>query len=297
MTGLSELALIFGLSSAPAPARALIGQEATHGARTLTLSAPGPAMVRVPEGRFVLGSSPEEVLRAAASCALEPLGHRCSEQTFANELGRRLAHLPSFWIDRTEVTVREYARCVAHGRCTSPTFAAGALRFAEPDNPVTFVGFADAENYCRFRGLRLPSELMFERAARGNSGRIYPWGDLYNPRIANHGRFALVREDASDGYAELAPAGAYAAGRTPDGILDLAGNVAEWTSDPYRERYDDPMPSHSATSRRVVRGGSFMTGAAWLRGAARQGFSPETRRPDLGFRCALGRTDRERPPP
>jgi formylglycine-generating enzyme len=297
MASWTELALVFELLSAPPKARVMLQHEAADGARVLELGAPGPGQIRIPEGRFVMGSSPDDVERATARCASEPLGHRCSEQTFANELGRRLAYLPSFWIDRTEVTVRDYARCVAQGRCMAPAFAAGARRFEQPDNPVTFVAFADAEDYCRFRGLRLPSELMFERAARGASGRTYPWGDLYNPRVANHGRFALVREDPSDGYAELAPTAAYAAGRTPDGILDLAGNVAEWTSDPYRERYDDPVPPSGASTRRVVRGGGFMSGAAWLRGAARQGFPPDTRRPDLGFRCARSVMDPEPPAP
>jgi formylglycine-generating enzyme required for sulfatase activity len=241
-------------------------------------------MIRVPAGSAVLGSSPEEILRAAASCASEPLGHRCSERTFANELGRRSTFQPAFWLDRVEVTVRAYERCVVAGQCLAPVW--GAARFDMPDYPVTFVTHHDAEAYCKFRGARLPSEAEFERAARGSAGRTYPWGEIYNTRVANHGRFALVANDASDGYAELAPVGSFPAGRTPDGILDLAGNVAEWTADAYRERYADPVPLANEASRRVVRGGSWRRGAAWLRGAAREGVAPDTRRPDIGFRCA-----------
>lgn len=245
-------------------------------------------MVPIRAGQFVFGSTPEEVLDAAASCAAELLGHRCNEKTFSNELGRRTVSHGSFQIDRTEVTVREYERCVVTGQCLRPAYAAGGLRFSRPEYPVTFVSFQDAENYCRFRSARLPSEMEFERAARGRSGRIFPWGQLFNTRVANHGRYALTPNDASDGFAELAPVGSFPAGRTADGILDLAGNVAEWVSDVYRERQSDPLPSSGDRSRRVVRGGSFARGAAWLRGAAREGFPPETRRPEIGFRCAKG---------
>lgn len=265
--------------------------------RVTWLVGAGPLMVRIPAGSFVRGSTHEEVTAAAASCAAEPLGHRCTAQTFWNELGRRRVSLGTFWMDRTEVTVREYERCVVAGRCAMPGWAAGGERFRKPNFPVTFVSYFDAEEYCRYRGARLPSELMFERASRGRDGRPYPWGRLYNARAANHGRLAILPSDDSDGAAELAEVGSYPAGRTPDGLLDLAGNVAEWTSDPYRERYDEPVPASSTTARRAVRGGSFASAAAWMRGAARQGFAPDTRRPDLGFRCAQDIVSAEGSPP
>jgi formylglycine-generating enzyme required for sulfatase activity len=255
-------------------------------ARVLTLRSDGPLMVRIAAGAVVIGSTPEEVLAAAAQCTREPLSHRCSEQTFANELGRRTIRLPSFWIDRTEVRVADYARCVAAGACAPAGYAAGAQRFEQPDYPVTFVRHVDARNYCIFRGARLPSEAEYERAARGAQGRAYPWGDLYNAHVCNHGRLALMPNEENDGFAELAPVGSYPDGSTPDGLLDLSGNVAEWQADAYRERYQDPPPDDTEGARRVVRGGSFVSGAAWLRGAARDSAPPDTQRPDLGFRCA-----------
>lgn len=254
--------------------------------RILVLTAPGPLMVRVAEGPFVFGSSTDEILTAAAACAAEPLGHRCTEQTFANELGRRRVHLPSFWIDRTEVTVREYARCVDAGRCSAPGFAAGGERFSRPDYPVTFVSWYDAVAYCAFRGARLPTELEFERAARGSLGRTYPWGNFYNAGVANHGRYARLPNDTIDGHAELAPVASYPAGRTPDGLLDLAGNAAEWVADAYRSRYAVAAKAVASSERRSVRGGSWASAAPWLRGATRDSAAPDTRRPDLGFRCA-----------
>jgi len=252
----------------------------------LTLAAPGSEMLRIPRGPVVLGSTADEVLAAAASCSGEPLAHRCSEQTFANELGRHDRMLSEFFIDRTEVSVADYYRCVSLGRCAEPPYTEGSERLRRADLPVVLVTWEEARAYCRFRSARLPSEAEFERAARGNDGQIFAWGNLYHARAANHGRLAVMPNDESDGYAELAPVWAFAAGKSRQGALNLAGNAAEWQDDLYRERYGDPQPDPSQTARRVVRGGSFLSAAAWLRGAARGGLPPSARRTDLGFRCA-----------
>ncbi len=243
-------------------------------------------MVRIPSGRFVLGSSPDEVLAAAAACTNEPLLHHCTEQSFANELGQTVKALDSYLIDRQEVSVTDYLRCVALGRCAAPPYEAGAERLKRPDLPVVLVRWQDADDYCRFRRARLPTEAEFERAARGALGRAYPWGRWFHAAAANHGRLGVLLQDPSDGFAELAPVDAFAAGRTPDGVLNLAGNAAEWQADAYRERYSDPPPDGTQPPRRVVRGGSYLSARAWLRGAAREGVPPDTRRVDLGFRCA-----------
>lgn len=289
--------MVLGLGSPAthASSRAAPGNEARDaGARVVWLRAPEPLMVRIPAGEFIMGSTPDEALAAVASCAREPLGHRCNEQTFANELPRRRMTLPAFWMDRTEVTVLEYGRCVARGSCSRPAFAAGGRRFERDELPVTLVTWDDAAAFCRFRGARLPNEAEWERAARGRGGRAYPWGNLYNSHVQNHGRLGLVPEDASDGFGELAPAGAFQAGRTPEGLLDLGGNAAEWVADAYREHYLDTRSSRGST-RRSIRGGSFASGAAWIRGAARDSAPADARRPQIGFRCA--KTDESANPP
>ena len=120
-------------------------------------------------------------------------------------------------------------------------------------------------------------------------------GGHYNSRLANHGRLGTDRVDPSDGFEELAPVGSFVSGRTPDGFLDLAGNVAEWTASVYSERHGLP-PEPGRTGERVIKGGHFARAAAWLRGAARDALDSSTRSPFVGFRCARSAEAPDRAP-
>lgn len=273
------------------------------GARALTgglaqLRARGSRMIRVPASAFFMGSTTPEIEEAAALCQREPLAERCGEQTFADELSLHHVRLSGYFLDRMEVTVAEYDACVRLGRCAAASYERGAARFKRPEFPVTRVSWDDARAFCAFRGARLPTEAEFERAARGLTGRRYPWGNVPNGHLANHGRLGLDESDPSDGFAELAPSGSFPDGRTPDGFLDLAGNAAEWVQDRYAEQYpetDARDPSGpdavSASGLRVVRGGSFTSALPRIRGAARAAQPPNTREPWLGFRCARSRLE------
>ncbi|HEY4158534.1 MAG TPA: SUMF1/EgtB/PvdO family nonheme iron enzyme [Polyangiaceae bacterium] len=262
------------------------------GAELHVLHARGSTMIRIAASDFWMGSTSADILDAAALCAREPLPTYCDPQVFADEQERHRVHLSAFLLDRREVSVEDYASCVRVGRCEPVPFSAGS-RFARPDYPATFVTWYDASAYCAFRGARLPSEAEFERAARGVTGRRFPWGDDPSMHRANHGRLGIDVTDADDGYAELAPVGSFPAGRTPEGFLDLAGNAAEWVLDRYAAEYPavavgdprGPDPSQ-ARDERVYRGGSYRDALAWLRGAAREPMPPGERRPWLGFRCA-----------
>jgi sulfatase modifying factor 1 len=259
----------------------------------LELRAPASGMLRVAAGSFAMGSSGNDVLGALLDCQREPRATECNPSTFGNEGPPRTVQLSAYWLDRTEVTVAEYARCVAVGKCGAIPFAAGARRFEKPAFPVSLVTWDEARDFCAFRGARLPTEAEFERAARGPSGRRYPWGNAYGAHVSNHGTFSFAPSDARDGFAELAEVGSFPDGRTPEGFLDLAGNVSEWVSDRYAPTYAEtdlidptgPSPSGGSPDR-VVRGGSYESAAPWLRGAARVAFDPSTRRPTIGFRCA-----------
>lgn len=258
----------------------------------LRLVSPLSRMVRIPGGAMLMGSEESDVLSALADCAREPYGHRCTPTTFGNELPQHVVRLSSYWLDRFEVTVADYERCVQVARCQPRPKSEATRRFDAPNFPVTRVTWSDAQAYCAFRGSRLPTEAEFERAARGARGRRYPWGELFNAQASNHGRFGWDMTDSRDGFAELAPVGSFAAGVTPEGVYDLAGNVAEWVQDRYATSYEagpvrNPTgPGVGASNLRVVRGGSYGHAPFRSRGAARAFAEPTERRTTLGFRCA-----------
>jgi sulfatase modifying factor 1 len=288
---------------APASPPATPQEQALTGG-LVRLRAPSSTMIRVAASRFSMGSTEAEVMSALAECHAgrtdsqgRPRTARawptCREERFRIELRQHPVTLSSYWLDRTEVTVAAYEQCVRLRRCEPIPYAQGAMRFAHGNFPVSLVSHARASTYCRFRRARLPTEAEFERAARGVVGRRYPWGNLFNHRACNHGRLGWTTTDALDGFAELAPVGSFPSGRTPDGFLDLAGNVAEWVSDTFAIAYAEQARTNptgpavsSTTGMKVTRGGSYTSPAPLLRGAARNAAEPSTTRPTLGFRCA-----------
>ncbi len=287
--------------------------------KTNVLRAPASEMVHFAAGDFFMGSTEEHLFPAIPLCARESVGEVCDlpipgfagqeALTLANvltlERGFRRLTLSGYWLDRLEVTVAEYDACVERGECARVPFEDGAARFRRPSMPVTMVTLDDAARYCRARGKRLPTEAEWERAARGRSGRVYPWGSVYNRHLANHGTFlidaarlgpglpiakvAQPSPDGRDGALELAEVGSYPDGATPEGVLDLAGNVAEWVEDvfaPYDPK-DTSDPRHPGPGvLRVVRGGSFLHPAPFLRGSARLVAESADREVWIGFRCA-----------
>lgn len=255
--------------------------------------------VRIPGGRFVMGSTPSEMVRAMKLCERETYGARCQipEDWVSHYIrAEGYAHevtLADFDLDRTEVPVRRYARCVAAGACSPAGYPSGDPRFDNPDFPVTHVRWEDAAAYCSWIGGRLPTEAEWESAARGHAGRTFPWGDLYNTHLANHGSFADDPTDASDGFVGLAPIASFPDGATATGLLDMAGNAAEWVADWFDLVEEDygygrgavVNPKGPSFGRgRVVRGGSYLRPAHSLRTAARHAAALPSR--EIGFRCA-----------
>lgn len=206
-----------------------------------TLSIDGMPQVYIPAGTFHMGGFD---VRAAP------------EEFPAHDVT-----LDAYWMDQLEVTNAMYQLCVNAGACTLPQNLGTARKsdyFNNPDfkdYPVVYVTWGQAKTYCEWADRRLPTEAEWEHAGRGDDMRTFPWGeDKPDERFAN---FNMLVTDTSR-------VGSYPMGASPFGVLDMAGNVAEWTNDIYRPNYysisplvNPQGPAEGATFFRVVRGGSL----------------------------------------
>lgn len=286
--------------SGPVPRPASLALVLVLGAFGARAAPPGEAvsgrMIAIPGARLPMGSPPGDA------------------DADADERPRHPVAVAPFHLDATEVTVAAYAACVRTGTCSAADQGVSwdglteearraygaACNFGRPDragHPINCVTWAQARAFCAWAGKRLPSEAEWELAARG-AGRRYPWGEEPpTPRRVNgcHAECAaayglppgeLLAAGPGDGFATTAPVGSFPAGASPDGVLDLGGNVWEWTESRYC-----PYPAEGDAScddpRRVLRGGAFnVTRPPLLRGAYRFRALPQHRFELVGFRCA-----------
>jgi len=191
--------------------------------------------------------------------------------------------LSPFWIGKFPVTNEQFERFLAaNPACSEPAFW-DQSDFNLPQHPVVGVSWEEAEGYCRWAGLELPTEAQWEAAARGSDQRLYPWGG--EPPTPLHANFAGTN-------AGTTPVTAYPGGRGPYGTFDQAGNVWEWCADPWvsnayeliEEAQWDPI-AHGDTAVRVLRGGSWMNPAQDLHAAYRDRRTTKLRFKNQGFRC------------
>lgn len=200
---------------------------------------------------------------------------------------RRTVHVEPFYIDETEVTVGQFADFVAAtGWEALPDgweqLNVGAAR----QLPVIGVDWFGAQAYCDWTGRRLPTEAEWEKAARGEDERRFPWGDR-SPTL-DEANFQNMSPTAYDGG--LAPVGTHRAGDSPYGVADMAGNAAEWVADWFSESFasgDVYNPrGPEAGEAKVIRGGGRFDPGERIAATRRYRASPDTRGEDIGFRCA-----------
>ncbi len=195
-------------------------------------------------------------------------------------------------IDQTEVTVRDWKACEAAGACPAVVVESektppqcNAPLVDRLDHPMNCVTWEDAKAFCGWAGGRLPSEEEWEyAAAAGAEGRVnpFPWGAAPNAQNANGA-------GDGDGYVFTAPVGKFPRGASDFNVLDMAGNVEEWTASPFAQVLSMPGVSSPDDADRVTRGGSYESDARALRASSRSRAYPSLRAPTLGFRCVRAR--------
>jgi formylglycine-generating enzyme required for sulfatase activity len=191
-------------------------------------------------------------------------------------------------MDRDEVTNADYRRCVEEAACTIPEQTEAYDDPNRAANPVLWVDWFQARQYARWAGKRLPTEVEWEYAARAGGAARFPWGERWDPALANG-----LGNDGPDHWAAEAPVGRFPPNAW--GVSDLVGNASEWVEDVYHPGYNgaprDGRPWEQETGeiaerKRVVRGGSYADPPSKQRVSDRTARNPHEAFRDTGFRCA-----------
>jgi formylglycine-generating enzyme required for sulfatase activity len=252
-------------------------------------------MIVIPAGQYVAGSTPEERAAAYEDYQLTA-GHDTAKENhwFDREEDRHTSNLPAFKIDLMPVTQAQYAEFVAAGKAPAPSiteaawqaqgfsqdYATQVTRFlwkdgrppvGREDHPVVLVTWDEANRYCKWRGeqrgepRRLPTAAEFEKAARGDGGIAYPWGNTYDAAKLN---------SAVKGPNDTVSVGSFTEGASQYGVLGMAGNVFQWTSTPFSD------------GQMTVKGSAWEDFGGLGRGAGGHGRTKTVRHVIVGFRCA-----------
>ena len=234
-------------------------------------------MADIPGGTFLMGWKPQK-------------GSPYGDAWFENQHPQHEVTVSDYKMDKREITVTEFALFLsyvggpAHFHRDQPVEQVdrGYLAVVGTERqPIRQVSWQAAADYCAWAGKRLPTEAEWERAAAGTEQRLYPWG-----------KAAPDCKHAVSLHCQSAPAdvGSHPDGATPEGVLDMGGNVAEWTADSYdaytSDAQTDPTGPDSGTLK-AIRGGGFLEAAGYdARSQARWGAPPSAHADSIGFRCA-----------
>ena len=238
--------------------------------------------VTIPAGTFLMGTDLTQD-RVAASAPWRDWVNR-------TEMPQHRLHMPSFQISRYPITNTEWGQFLQQSGyhwAEQQRLWQNGLPAGKANHPVVWVTWYDAKAFCDWAGVRLPSDAEWERAARGDDGRLYPWGNS-EP--------TAERANYAEQVGDTTPVDHYPAGVSPYGVFDLAGNTWEWLSTlwgydkdhpefGYPYRADDGRESTAPTDRlRMVRGGGWRYSGDLIRAAYRDWNRAAMRGSGLGFR-------------
>jgi iron(II)-dependent oxidoreductase len=230
-------------------------------------------MALIPAGDFYQGSSEEMVDWAISKF------HAESREWYRDETPVTKVYLDDFFIDKNEVTVGQYKIYVKETGKPKPKYFENP-NFNQDNQPVVGISWQEANDYCAWKGKRLPTESEWEKASRGPDAKIYPWGHQVDETKAN----VL---GMNDNYRYPAPVGMFPQGQSLYGLMDMSGNVWEWTDSWYQ-----PYPGNDQKNDlfgkklKVTKGGSWAANMDLARSALRGKMLPDQRQNYLGFRCA-----------
>ena len=289
----------------------------------LAIAAAGPGMAQ--------DSDKEIQTKDGALAVLVPGGNFLmgDDNGAPQERPQRTVRVRTFYIDKWEVTNRQYERFLdwvkKHGdqsvrhpdqpadkdhtprywKKFRPTLLqqTGMARlqqfddetFRNPDHPVVGVDWYDAFAYAKWAGKRLPTEAEWEKAARGPDGRTWPWGNEWDFKRCNSGGYEWKGE--RDGYIYTAPAQSFSEGVSPFGCYNMSGNVWEWVNDAYSLPPDSKLDVKVERGQKTIKGGGSNSYPTTVRPAMRKGYEPQFRFYCLGFRCAMDAPAKNATPP
>lgn len=256
-------------------------------AETRTNPADDKTLVRVPAGEFTMGVTAEQEQKLVQE-------NGSAAGLFDFEKPSHTVNVGDFWINRDLVTNMQYKKFLdANPHYPIPetdieqlmawSWDADTRSFPQDRDtyPVVLVSWNDANAYCQWAGMRLPTEAEWEKAARGTDGRLYPWGNTWDDSKSASGR---------RGATEASPVGRFPSGASPYTVNDMVGNVWQWTSsafEPYPYDATDGREDPSQNAERVIRGSMFAFGSAITRTNVRNHLESDDKATTVGFRCAI----------
>ncbi len=234
------------------------------------------------------GKTPSKAKKSAApkGMILIPAGESVmgSNDWWPKSQPEHKARLKDFYIDKYEVTNERYKAFVdATGRPAPGHWTGGRIPPEKNDHPVVFVTWYDAFDFCKWEGKRLPTEVEWEKAARGADGRTFPWGDKFDREKGNTPQY---------GYGDTMPVGSFEEGKSPYGVYDMAGNAFEWVDNWFKPYPGNTHPDENYGEKyKVLKGGSWYDCTNYKCGISAPAFNriffhPVTKNNNFGFRCA-----------